>query len=95
MWPQLLDIFPEQRPIERTGMNSWDTPAFRDAIQTTGRKNIILSGLWTEVCIVWPTLQMLAQGYNVYMVEDACAGAPRLLLTKRPCREWSRPAPSA
>jgi nicotinamidase-related amidase len=74
MWPQLLDVFPEQTPIERTGMNSWDTPAFREAIKATGKKNILLSGLWTEVCITWPTLQMLAEGYNIYVVDDACAG---------------------
>lgn len=74
MWPQLLDLFPQQTPIERTGMNSWDTPAFREAIEATGRKNIILSGLWTEVCITWPTLNMLAAGYNIYVVEDASAG---------------------
>jgi nicotinamidase-related amidase len=74
MVPQLLDVFPEQKPIERTGMNSWDTPAFRKAVQATGKKNVILSGLWTEVCIAWPTLHMLAEGYNVYVVDDACAG---------------------
>ena len=74
MWPQLLDVFPNQNPIERTGMNSWDSPAFRDAIKATGKKNILLSGLWTEVCITWPTLNMLAEGYNIYVVEDACAG---------------------
>lgn len=74
MWPQLLDVFPDQQPIERTGMNSWDTPAFRDAVNATGKKNILLSGLWTEVCIAWPTLNMLSQGYNIYVVEDACAG---------------------
>lgn len=72
MWPQLLDVFPEQEPIERTGMNSWDTEAFRDAIKATGKKNIIVAGLWTEVCITWPTLNMLDAGYNVYVVEDAC-----------------------
>ena len=74
MWPQLLDVFPERKPIERTGMNSWDTPAFREAIKATGKKNILLSGLWTEVCITWPTLNMLAEGYNIYVVEDACGG---------------------
>ncbi|QDU12440.1 nicotinamidase/pyrazinamidase [Gimesia maris] len=74
MWPQLLDIFPDQSPIERTGMNSWDTEAFREAIEATGKKNIILSGLWTEVCITWPTLNMLDEGYNIYVVEDACGG---------------------
>lgn len=74
MWPQLLDIFPDQKPIERTGMNSWDTPAFREAVKATGKTTLILSGLWTEVCITWPTLNMLAAGYNVYVVDDACAG---------------------
>jgi nicotinamidase-related amidase len=74
MLPQLLDVFPEQKPIERTGMNSWDTPAFRAAIKATGKKNILLSGLWTEVCITWPTLNMLSEGYNIYVVDDACAG---------------------
>lgn len=72
MWPQLLDVFPEQEPIERTGMNSWDTEAFREAVRATGKKNIILCGLWTEVCITWPTLNMLNEGYNIYVVEDAC-----------------------
>jgi len=74
MLPQLLDVFPDHAPIERTGMNSWDTPAFREAIKKTAKKNIIFSGLWTEVCIAWPTLNMLAEGYNIYVVEDACAG---------------------
>lgn len=74
MWPQLLDIFPEQTPIERTGMNSWDTEAFRQAIEATGKKNIIMSGLWTEVCICWPTLNMIEAGYNIFVVEDACGG---------------------
>ncbi len=72
MWPQLLDVFPDQEPIERTGMNSWDTEAFREAVRKTGKKNIILAGLWTEVCITWPTLNMLNEGYNIYVVEDAC-----------------------
>jgi nicotinamidase-related amidase len=72
MWPQLLDVFPEQAPIERTGMNSWDTEAFREAVRATGKKNIILCGLWTEVCITWPTLNMISEGYNIYVVEDAC-----------------------
>jgi len=72
MWPQLLDVFPEMEPVERTGMNAWDTPEFRDAIKATGRKNSLLAGLWTEVCICWPTLHMLQEGYNIYVIEDAC-----------------------
>ncbi len=74
MWPQLLDVFPDQTPIERTGMNSWDTAEFREAVKATGKKNILMSGLWTEVCICWPTLNMLNEGFNVYVVEDACGG---------------------
>jgi nicotinamidase-related amidase len=72
VWPQLLDVFPGQTVIERTSMNSWDDPAFRKAIEATGRKNILMTGLWTEVCVTWPTLEMLAAGYNIYVVEDCC-----------------------
>src|SRR6059036_819720 len=72
IWPQLLDIFPGQPIVERSSMNSWDDPGFRKAIEATGRKNILMTGLWTEVCITWPTLEMLAAGYNIYVVEDCC-----------------------
>lgn len=72
VWPQLLDVFPGQEVIERTSMNSWDDEAFRKAIEATGRKNIIICGLWTEVCVTWPTIEMLGAGYNIYVVEDCC-----------------------
>jgi nicotinamidase-related amidase len=72
VWPQLLDVFPGQPVIERTSMNSWDDPGFRKAIEATGRKNIIMTGLWTEVCVTWPTVEMLGAGYNIYVVEDCC-----------------------
>lgn len=72
IWPQLLDIFPGQKVIERSSMNSWDDAGFRAAIEATGRKNILMTGLWTEVCITWPTIEMLGAGYNVYVVEDCC-----------------------
>lgn len=49
VWPQLLDVFPGQEVVERRSMNSWDDPGFRKAIETTGRKNILMTGLWTEV----------------------------------------------
>ena len=71
-WPQLLDVFPGQPVIERTSMNSWDDAAFRDAILATGRKNILMTGLWTEVCVTWPTIEMLGAGYHVYVVDDCC-----------------------
>jgi len=71
--PQVLDVFPGQPVVERSSMNSWDDPGFRKAIEATGRKNILMTGLWTEVCITWPTLEMLDAGYNIYVVEDCCA----------------------
>jgi len=72
VWPHLLDVFPGQEVIERTSMNSWDDAGFRKAIEATGRKNIILTGLWTEVCVAWPAIEMVAEGYNIYVVEDCC-----------------------
>jgi len=72
IWPQLLDVFPGQPVVERSSMNSWDDGGFRQAIEATGRKNIIMTGLWTEVCVTWPTIEMLGAGYNIYVVEDCC-----------------------
>jgi nicotinamidase-related amidase len=72
IWPQLLDVFPGQQVVERTSMNSWDDAGFRKAIEATGRKNIIMTGLWTEVCITWPTIEMIGAGYNIYVVDDCC-----------------------
>jgi nicotinamidase-related amidase len=72
IWPQLLDVFPGQKVIERSSMNSWDDAGFRDAVKATGRKNILMTGLWTEVCVTWPTIEMIGAGYNIYVVEDCC-----------------------
>ena len=72
VWPQLLDVFPGQAVVERSSMNSWDDEGFRKAIEATGRKNILMTGLWTEVCVTWPTIEMLGAGYNIFVVEDCC-----------------------
>jgi len=74
VWPQLLDVFPGQNVIERSSMNAWDDAKFRAAIEATGKRNILLAGLWTEVCVTWPALDLLAAGFNVYIVEDCCGG---------------------
>ncbi|UJX41522.1 hydrolase [Desulfovibrio sp. JY] len=74
MWPQLLDIFPGQEPIERSSMNSWESDAFVKAVAATGRKKLIMAALWTEVCLVFPALEALGAGYEVYAVEDASGG---------------------
>lgn len=74
MWPQLLDIFPGQEPIERSSMNSWESEAFVKAVAATGRKKLVMAALWTEVCLVFPVLEALGAGYEVYAVEDASGG---------------------
>src|SRR5712671_576578 len=59
MWPQIQAVFPKQTPIERTTMNSWDDENFVAAVKKSGRKKIVLSGLWTESCVTLPTIQAL------------------------------------
>jgi nicotinamidase-related amidase len=72
--PQLLDLFPNQIPIERTSMNAWDSKDFIAAVKSTGRKNFLLAALWSETCLAFPALQMLEEGYGIYAVEDASGG---------------------
>ena len=78
MWPQLRAVFPGQEPIERSSMNSWDDKNFVAAIEKTGRKKIVLAGLWTETCVALPTVQALHDGYEVYVVEDCCGDVSQL-----------------
>jgi nicotinamidase-related amidase len=78
IWPQIKAVFPNQETIERTSMNSWDDKNFVAAIERTGRKKIVLAGLWTEVCIAFPTVQAIQDGYEIYVVEDACGDVSQL-----------------
>ena len=78
IWPQIKAVFPNQDPIERSSMNSWDDKNFVAAIERTGRKKIVWAGLWTETCIALPTIQALHDGYEVYVVEDACGDVSQL-----------------
>jgi nicotinamidase-related amidase len=70
--PEVQAVFPDMAPIDRTSMNSWEDSNFRRAIEATGRKKILLAGLWTEVCVAFPTVQMIAEGYEIYVATDAC-----------------------
>ncbi len=74
VFPELLDVFPEQDILERTSMNSWDSGSVRDAIAMTRRKKLILGGLWTEVCINMCAFSAMQDGYELYVVADACGG---------------------
>src|ERR1700752_81105 len=78
MWPQLRAVFPGQEPIERSSMNSWDDKNFVAAIEKTGRKKIVLAGLWTETCVALPTVQAIHDGYEIYVVEDCCGDVSQL-----------------
>ena len=68
---QLQDVFPEQQPLDRTWINTWQDPNVIAWVEQTGRKKIIMAGLWTEICVAMPTLQALGEGYEVYIVTDA------------------------
>ncbi|QEY61729.1 hydrolase [Metapseudomonas lalkuanensis] len=74
IWPELLGVFPDQQPIERTSMNSWEDEKFVAAVKATGRKKLIMAALWTEVCLTFPTLEAIEAGYEVYIVTDASGG---------------------
>ena len=74
IWPQLLEQFPDQSPIERTSMNAWEDSNFRAAVERIGRKKLIIAALWTEVCLTFPALEALRDGYEVYAVADASGG---------------------
>ena len=70
--PEITDIFPDTEVIDRSAMNAWLDPHFRVAIRATGRKKLILAGLWTEACVAFPTLDLLKEGFEVYIAADAC-----------------------
>ena len=78
MWPQILSIFPDHTPIERSSMNSWDDANFVAAVKNTGRKKIVLTGLWTETCVALPTIQAIHDGFEVYVAEDCCGDVSQL-----------------
>src|SRR2546426_8453818 len=73
-FPQIKKVFPGQEIIDRTTMNCWEDKRVVDAIKKTGRKKIVFAGLWTEVCIVTPVIMALEEGYEIYVVADACGG---------------------
>ncbi|MFE7480523.1 hydrolase [Streptomyces sp. NPDC057552] len=70
----LQDVFPEQKPIDRTFINTWQDRRVVDAVKATGRKKLILAGLWTEICLAMPAIQAAGEGFEVYAVTDASGG---------------------
>ncbi len=77
-FPELLDALPGQDILERTSMNSWDDQKVRDALAANGKKKVVVSGLWTEVCNnSFALCAMLEGDYEIYMVADASGGTTK------------------
>jgi len=70
--PELTSVFPKTEVIDRTSINAWLNGNFRKTLEATKRKKIILAGLWTEACVLFPALELLKLGYEVYVPADAC-----------------------
>src|SRR5947208_1338 len=70
----LQDVFPDQKPIDRTFINTWEDTRVVEAVKKTGRKKIIMAALWSEICLAMPAIQAAGEGYEVYAVTDASGG---------------------
>lgn len=70
----LQDVFPEQKPIDRTFINTWQDKKVTDLVKKSGRKQLIMAGLWTEICLAMPAIHALEEGYDVFAVTDASGG---------------------
>ena len=77
-YPELLDVFPNAKLLQRSSMNSWDDQKGRDALKANGRTKVVVSGNWTEVCNnTFALSAMLEGGYEIYMVSDASGGTTK------------------
>lgn len=70
----LQEVFPEQKPIDRTFINTWEDPRVTDIVKKSGRKQLVMAGLYTEICLAMPAIQALEEGYDVFVVTDASGG---------------------
>lgn len=74
LFAQITDVFPGQEVIDRTFINTWEDKKVVDAAKATGRKQLIIAGLWTEVCVAMPAIQAAGEGWDVTVVTDASGG---------------------
>jgi nicotinamidase-related amidase len=72
--PPLAELLKDYPPIDRTTLNAWEDAGFLDAVRATGRRKLIFCALWTEICMAFPALDALREGYQVYPVVDAIGG---------------------
>jgi len=71
IFPQITDVFPGQEVIDRTFINTWQDPAVVDVVKATGRTQLIIAGLWTEICVAMPAIQAAGEGWDVTVITDA------------------------
>src|SRR5260370_20983231 len=72
--PPLAEVLADNTPIDRTSTNAWEDPDFLNAVRATGRRKLIICALWTEICMAFPALDAMREGYEVYPVVDAIGG---------------------
>ncbi|WP_439681134.1 hydrolase [Embleya sp. MST-111070] len=68
---QLREVFPDQSPIDRTTINTWEDPRVVEAVAATGRRDLLIAGLWTDICLAFPAIHAMGDGYRVFAVTDA------------------------
>lgn len=73
--PEIQAVFPDITPIDRSIINAWDDPRFVEAVKATGRKQLVMAALWTEICLCYPAISAVQAGYDVYAVIDASGGS--------------------
>lgn len=72
MFEEITSAFPGQKLLDRTSMNTWEDAAVIEEVNRIGKSRVVLAGLWTSVCIVGPALSAIDQGFEVYVITDAC-----------------------
>lgn len=75
LFKQITDVFPGQEVIDRTWVNTWEDKKVVDVVKATGRKQLIIAGLWTEVCVAMPAIQAAGEGWDVTVITDASGGS--------------------
>lgn len=71
IFPQITDVFPGQEVIDRTFINTWEDSKVVEAVKATGRTQLVIAGLWTEICVAMPAIQAAGEGWDVTVVTDA------------------------
>jgi nicotinamidase-related amidase len=77
IFKSIQDLFPDQKPINRTFINAWEDARVVEAVKKTGRKKVVFAALWTEMCLAMPVIQALGEGWDVYIVTDASGGVSK------------------